>query len=274
MCARWETPFPWELEGRWRDLGSGEAGPSKDHPGTVRPIVVSDLGVPARSHHAAAPMAPPRLASSGPDATRTPESPSSGIEAATGSPQAGRRVFGVLLRARARGGVYDIVAYQDAILLSRATGTDPALIGALIGLVLVPVVGAIAGALIGERIARTGATNRVQELFYAPPEYVFGRDRRNRFIRAAHVTRARLWEYGARQRVLELELRDGSTRRLQFDARFQSNSFAPETLRIALGPSLEIERRRFRPLSAAVGAVVGLVGIAIVTMVVVAVLSA
>ncbi len=219
-------------------------------------------------------MAPPRSVSPAPDATRIPESAPSAVEAPTGSPQGGRQVFGVLLRAHARGGVYDIVAYQDAILLSRATGTDPALIGALIGLIVVPIVGAIAGALIGERIARSDAINRVQELFYAPPEYVFGRDRRNRFIRAAHVSRARLWEYGARQRVLELQLRDGSTRRLQFDARFQSNSFAPETLRIALGPSLEIEHRRFRPLSVAVGAIVGLVGIATVTMVVVAVVGA
>jgi hypothetical protein len=182
--------------------------------------------------------------------------------------------YGVLLRARARGGIFDIVAYQDAILLSRASTTDPALVGALIGLVVVPVIGAVAGGLIGESVARKSASARLQELFYAPPELVFGRHRKNRFFRAVDITSARFWEYGARQRVLELCLRDGSKRRLKFDARFHSNSFAAETLRIALGPAMAIEHRRHRPASIAVGAVLVGLSASIVAVLAVFVVSA
>ena len=167
------------------------------------------------------------------------------------------------MRCRARDGVYDIVVYQDAILLSRVAGTDPAMVGALLGALLASVVGALVGAVIGERIARVGASKRLQELFYAPPEHVFGTDRRNRFIRSGDVRVAQFWEFGPRQRVLVLSLRDGSTRRLKFDARFQSNSFAPETLRVSLEPVMETYRRRYRPATLVVGALVVLAALAI-----------
>jgi hypothetical protein len=176
--------------------------------------------------------------------------------------------YGVLLRTRARGGIFDVVVYQDAILLSRANGTDPALVGALIGLVVAPVLGAIVGALIGERVARNGASKRLQELFYAPPELLFDQDRRNRFIRSGDVKSARFWEYGARQRILELHLRSGATRRIKFDARFQTNSFAAETLRVALGSALVVERRRFRPTSVAIGSILSILMVIIVVMIV------
>ena len=166
-----------------------------------------------------------------------------------------QQAYGVLARAHTRGGIFDIVAYQDAILLSRACGTDPALAGALIGLVIAPLIGALVGVLIGERVARNRAAERLRDLFYLPPEVLFGQSRKNRYIRSADIDTARLWEYGAHQRVLELHLADGSTRRLQFDARFQSNSLAAATLRVSLGPNLEIEQRRFRPASVAAAAI-------------------
>jgi hypothetical protein len=178
------------------------------------------------------------------------------------------QAYGVLLRTRARGGIFDVVVYQDAILLSRANATDPALVGALIGLVVAPVLGAIVGAMVGERIARNSASKRLQELFYAPPEMLFDQSRKNRFIRSSDVRSARFWEFGSRQRILELRLRNGATRRLKFDARFESNSFAAETLRIALGPTMEVEHRRFRPASIAVGAILSILIALIVVMIV------
>jgi hypothetical protein len=123
--------------------------------------------------------------------------------------------------------------------------------------------------LLGERVARRSASRRLQDLFYSPPEYLFDHDKRNRFIRSVDVRVARLWEYGARQRVLDLHLLDGSHRRLIFDAHFQSNSYAAETLRIALGPKLEIETRRYRPASIAIGVVLALL-VAAITITVVA----
>lgn len=185
-----------------------------------------------------------------------------------------QHTYGVLLRVRARSGIFDLVTYKDALLLSRAGATDPALVGALVGLVVLPVIGAVFGALIGEHIARRNASKRLQELFYLPPEVLFGRSRRNRFIRAVDVRAARLWEYGSRQRVLELRLRDGSKRRLRFDARFHSNSYAAESLRIALGPTMEIEPRRYRPASIAVGAVLVVVTVLIVAMLVASAIGA
>jgi hypothetical protein len=176
--------------------------------------------------------------------------------------------YGVLLRVRGRGDIFDVVAYQDAILLSRAGGTDPALVGALVGLIMLPVIGAVFGALIGERVAQHSATRRLQDLFYSAPEYLFDTDKRNRFIRSSDVRTARLWEYGARQRVLEVQLHDGSKRRLKFDARFQSNSYAAETLRIGLGPSFEIEQRRYRPASIVAGVVLVVLVALIATMLV------
>jgi hypothetical protein len=184
------------------------------------------------------------------------------------APARAHQAYGVLLRARARGGIFDIVVYQDAILLSRANGTDPAMVGALIGLVVAPVLGAVIGVMIGERVARNSASKRLQELFYEPPELLFGQNRKNRFIRATDVSAARFWEYGSRQRILELRLCNGSTRRLKFDARFQSNSFAAETLRIALGPTMEVERRRFRPASIAIGLILAVLVLLIVVLIV------
>jgi hypothetical protein len=172
-----------------------------------------------------------------------------------------RHPYGVLLRARGRGGVYDIVVYQDALVLARATGTDPAVIGTLVGAVFASVVGALVGALIGEWIARNAAAKRVHDLCYATPEYVFGADRRNHFIRPANVRYARLIKYGRRQRVLELKLRDGSRRCLSFDDRLQSNSFAVQTLRISLGPRLRVERQRLRASTIVMGVLIAVAGL-------------
>ncbi len=154
--------------------------------------------------------------------------------------------YGVVLRARGRGGVYDLVVYQDALVLARATATDSAVIGTLLGVVFASVVGALVGALIGEWMARNAAATRVHELCYATPEQVFGADRRNHFVRPVNVRYARLMLYGRRRRVLEFRMHDGSCRRVSFDDRLQSNSFALQTLRVSLGPRLRVERHRFR----------------------------
>jgi hypothetical protein len=167
----------------------------------------------------------------------------------------------VLLRARGRRAVYDIVVYQDALLLSRASGPDPALIGAVVGALLASVVGAIVGAFIGEHVARSGASKRAHELLYAAPEYVFGRDRRNLFIRSADVRYARFRAYGTHQRVLDLRLRDGSRCHMRFDVRLQSNSFATEALRISLGPRMRVEHHGFRGASLLPGALVGVIAL-------------
>ena len=233
--ARTGRPFPAECNTTF----------AKAHPGSVRPIVVTELRSSAYAGSSAAPVREPSRA----------ETPA-------------HQAYGVLLRTRARGGIFDVVVYQDAMLLSHANTTDPAMVGALIGLVIAPVVGAIVGVLIGERVARNSASKRLQDLFYAPPELLFDQDRKNRFIRASDVRRARVWEYGARQRILELQLRDGATWRLKFDARFESNSFAVETLRVALGPALEVEHRRFRPASVAIGAVLAVLVTMIAVMIV------
>jgi hypothetical protein len=165
------------------------------------------------------------------------------------------------MRARGRGGVYDIVVYQDALVLARATGTDPALIGTVMGAVFASVVGALVGARVGEWIARNAAVKRVHDLCYAPPEYVFGADRRNLFIRPANVRYARLIKYGRRHCVLELKMRDGSRRCLSFDEGIRSNSFAPQTLRVSLGSRLRVERHHFRASTIVMGVLIAVAGL-------------
>lgn len=165
-----------------------------------------------------------------------------------------RQAYGVLLRARGRGGIYDVVVYPDALVIARASGSDPVLIGAALGALLASVLGAVVGVVIGDRIARKSAANRLHELFYARPELTFGSDRRNRFVRAQDVRFARFLEFGPRRRGLELRMQDGRRYRLRFDARFESNSFAAEMLRSVLASRLRVERHRVSAMSLFTGA--------------------
>lgn len=177
-------------------------------------------------------------------------------------PAAGnRQAYGVLLRTRGRGGIYDVVVYPDGLVIARASGTDPVLIGAALASLVASIVGAVVGALIGDRIARRSAANRLHERFYARPELTFGSDRRNRFIRAQDIVVARVLVFGPRLRVLELRARDGRRCRLRFNARFESNSFATEMLRSVLAPRLRVERHRFSVMALLTGllTVVGVV---------------
>jgi hypothetical protein len=180
---------------------------------------------------------------------------------------------GALLRTRGKGGVLDLICYDELLVVVSAGGTDPAVLGAIIGLFVFSLIGAIAGGYIGDQMARTNAAQRLPRLWYTPPAALVAMNKKNRAFTMQDVRAATLWVYGARQRRLVLDLVDGKRRKFVFDARLHPNAYSEHSLAYAFGSLLRIERRRVRPQSIVLGVVLAVLIVLIVALVVAAVTS-
>jgi hypothetical protein len=158
------------------------------------------------------------------------------------------RYLGALPRTVGRGGRFDVLVYERALVMARVPGLDPAALGFLIGFFTVSgLVGYVAGDYVGA--SRNGA--RVAELAALSPDAVAARDKRNAIVPLSSLAEAEVVTYGKSGGRMKARTTAGKRWKRRWTRPHTKDVDTEALLRASLGQRFEVRRgNSVRPYAA------------------------
>ncbi|HEX7168085.1 MAG TPA: DUF2510 domain-containing protein [Acidimicrobiales bacterium] len=152
-----------------------------------------------------------------------------------------------------RKGRFDVVVYERALVFARVPGTDPASIGALLGLCTV---GFVIGYVIGDHIGAGRDHARLAQLAHLPPEVVADAHGQNAIVPVSNVASCEIVTYGGVGGRLDLRTTGGKRYRRRWTRpHTRGNDFGALLVR-PLGGVANVRRgspiRPYVPIAAAI----------------------